>query len=238
MYLNQLVALPGLQADVHKFNWIGRAVGNSTVLFARADAAVKKASDLFTKELIVSASGSSSRLNWTALNKVAATKLRLITGYSGTRSARLALERGEVQALSLPWFSIRHEYADELKEGKFNLILQAGIEKNADLSDLPRMMDLAKDASSRKILEIFSGPSLFGRSLLAPPELPRARVVELRDAFSRTIKDPAFTADAAKLMLDLDPLPGERLQAMLGEMQYAPELIERVRAIARPSGQN
>ena len=30
---------------------------------------------------------------------------------------------------------------------------------------------------------------------------------------------------------------GERLQAMLGEMQYAPDVLEKVRAIANPAGQ-
>ena len=234
MYLNQLVAMPGLKADVNKFNWIGRMVSNSTVLFARSEAAVKKADDLFKKELIVSASGSSSRLNWTALNKVAATKLKLITGYTGTQTARLAVERGEVDGMSLPWFSIRLEYAQELKDGKINLLLQAGIEKNADLADLPRMMDLAPDETGRKILEVFSGPSLFGRSLMAPPGLPSERVAELRNAFTRTIEDAAFTADAARMALDLDPLPGQRLQAMLGEMQYPPDVIEKVHTIARP----
>ena len=39
------------------------------------------------------------------------------------------------------------------------------------------------------------------------------------------------------MMLDLDPLPGERLQAMLGEMQYARDVLEKVRAIANPAGQ-
>jgi tripartite-type tricarboxylate transporter receptor subunit TctC len=198
---------------------------------------VKKAHDLFDTELIVSASGSSSRLNWTALNKVARTKLKLITGYNGSQAARLALERGEVEGLSLPWFSLRLEYAQEIKDGKFNLLLQAGIEKNAGLENLPRMMDLAPDESGRKILEVFSGPSVFGRSLMAPPGLPAARVAELRTAFSRTIEDQRFILDARRMVLDLDPLPGERLQAMLNDMRYPPDVLEKVRAIAEPISQ-
>ncbi|HYI29658.1 MAG TPA: hypothetical protein VD863_17610, partial [Bradyrhizobium sp.] len=43
MMLNQLLLLQGLQADVLKFNWIGRMVGNSAVLIARGGAAAKSA---------------------------------------------------------------------------------------------------------------------------------------------------------------------------------------------------
>ena len=73
MPLNQLLKRPGLQADVLKFNWIGRFVDNSSILYARGAAQVKKAEDLFTKELIAATPGVSSRLNYLALNTVAHT---------------------------------------------------------------------------------------------------------------------------------------------------------------------
>jgi tripartite-type tricarboxylate transporter receptor subunit TctC len=226
MRLNQLLLLQGLQADVLKFNWIGRMVGNSAVLIARGGAAAKSADDLFTKDLIVAASGSSSRLNWTALNTMAGTKLKLITGYDGSGSARLAMERGEVDALSLPWFSVKLEYTEAMKQGQVRPLLQAGIEKNQGLEHLPRMMDLAKDDDGRKVLEMFSGPSLIGRSLMAPPGLPAERVAELRSAFTQMLDDPAFKNEAGKMLLELDPMPGAKLQAMLSEMQYSTEVLE------------
>ncbi len=71
MPLNQLLKLPGLQADVFKFNWIGRFVDNSSILYGRSGAAVQNADDLFTKELIAATPGVSSRLNYIALNSVA-----------------------------------------------------------------------------------------------------------------------------------------------------------------------
>jgi tripartite-type tricarboxylate transporter receptor subunit TctC len=233
MILNQLLLLQGLQADVLKFNWIGRMVGNSAVLIARGGAAAKSADDLFAKDLIVAASGSSSRLNWTALNTMAGTKLKLITGYDGSGSARLAMERGEVDALSLPWFSVKLEYTEAMKQGQVRPLLQAGIEKNQGLEHLPRMMDLAKDDDGRMVLEMFSGPSLIGRSLMAPPGLPTERVAELRKAFTQMLDDPAFKSEASKMMLEIDPMPGAKLQAMLNAMQYSPEVLEKARAIAK-----
>src|ERR1700726_224803 len=40
IYLNQMLGTPQLRIDAAKFNWIGRILANSAVLYARRDAAV------------------------------------------------------------------------------------------------------------------------------------------------------------------------------------------------------
>jgi tripartite-type tricarboxylate transporter receptor subunit TctC len=236
VFLDQLLGVPGLRGDVAKFNWIGRMIGNSAVLFAWHTAQVKKIEDAFTHELIVAASGSSSRLNWTALNALTGTKLKLLTGYEGPATAKIAMERGEVEALSLPWPVLRNENRDWLSQKKINLLLQAGIEKNADLPDLPRMLDLAKNEEDRKVLEIFGAPSLVGRSFVAPPGVPKERVDELRAAFIEMVKAPEFLAEIEKMNFDIDPLSGAELQAFFDKANYPQPLIERAKEIAKTAG--
>jgi tripartite-type tricarboxylate transporter receptor subunit TctC len=233
MFLDQLMGIPGLRGDVRQFNWIGRLLSNSSVLFAWHTAAVQKIQDAFTHELIVAAPGSNSRLNWTALNALAGTKLKLLTGYEGPATAKIAMERGEVEALSLPWGVLRAENPEWLSGKKINLLLQTGFDKNADLPDLPRMIDLAKTDEDRKVLEIFASPSLVGRSFAAPPGLPKERVDELRTAFMAVVKDPEFLAEVANLNFDLDPLAGAELQDFFVKANYPPALIERAKAIAK-----
>jgi len=236
MPLNQLLKRPGLQADVFKFNWIGRFVDNSSILYARGEAPVKKAEDLFTKELIAATPGVSSRLNYLALNTVAHTKIKMLTGYDGSSSARLALERGEIDALTQPWPAVRAEFPTQIKEGKINLLLQADLHKHAELQAVPRMVDLAKDEDGRKLLELFSSSADVGRSLMAPPGIPTARVAMLRQAFMKAIEDPEFKAEAAKAQLDLAPMSGEDLQAMIQGLSYPPALLEKAREIAAQAG--
>jgi len=233
MFLDQLLGIPGLRGDVRQFNWIGRLLSNSSVLFAWHTAAVQKIQDAFTHELIVAAPGSNSRLNWTALNALAGTRLKLLTGYEGPATAKIAMERGEVEALSLPWGVLRQENPEWLSERKINLLLQTGFEKNAGLPDLPRMIDLAKTDEDRKVLEIFASPSLVGRSFAAPPGLPKERIAELRTAFMEVVKDPEFLAEVAKLNFDLDPLAGAELQNFFVKADYPPALVERAKAIAK-----
>jgi tripartite-type tricarboxylate transporter receptor subunit TctC len=235
VFLDQLLGAATLRGDVKRFNWIGRLFGNSAVLFAWHTAAVKKIEDAITHELIVAASGSSSRLNWTALNALTGTKFKILTGYESPQSAKIAMERGEVEALSLPWPVLRNENPGWLRDKKINLLLQTGIEKNRTLPDLPRMIDLAKTDDDREALTIFASSSVIGRSFVAPPGLPKQRVDELRSAFTTMISDPEFLADVTRMNFDLEPMPGAELQAFLGK-DYPPTALERAREIARRVG--
>ena len=235
VFLDQLLGAGTLRGDAARFNWIGRLVGNSAVLFAWHTAKVKTAADALTHELIVAAPGSSSRLNWTALNALAGTRLKLLTGYEGPATAKIAMERGEVEALSLPWSVLQAENPEWLRDRKVNLLLQTGLEKNRTLPDLPRMVDLARTEENRRVLEIFALSSVVGRSFVAPPGVPRERVEELRAAFMAMVKDGEFLADIAKLNFDLEPMAGADLQAFIARDYPAP-LIERAKEIARKSG--
>jgi tripartite-type tricarboxylate transporter receptor subunit TctC len=236
VFLDQLLGIPGMRGDVRQFNWIGRMTSNSAVLFAWHTAAVQKIEDAFTHELIVAASGSSSRLNWTALNAVVGTKFKLLMGYEGPATSKVAMERGEVEALSQPWGVLRQEDADWLRDKKINLLLQTGLEKNPGLPDLPRMVDLAKTDDDRRLLEIFASPSVVGRSFAAPPGVPKERVDELRTAFKAVVKDPDFLAEVARLDFDLDPLSGDDLQAFFAQADYPSALLERAKEVANLAG--
>ncbi len=234
LYLNQILGTPELKADARKYNWIGRILSNSAVLFAWHTAEVKTADDAFKHQLIISTTGAASKLNWTVMNNVLGTKFKIITGYSGTNESRLAMERREVDALSMPWSLLKNEGAEWLKDKKINLLLQTGTDKHPELQNLPRMIDLAKTDEDRQLMELFSSPSTIGRSVVAPPGVPAERVADLRKAFMAAIKDPALLADVERSKLELDPLSGEELQkAISGGGDFPEKLIERARAVAK-----
>ena len=61
--------------------------------------------------------------------------------------------------------------------------------------------------------------------------MPAERVAALRRAFDATMKDKEFLADAEKLKLDVDPLTGEQVGALVEQVaRTAPETAARVRA--------
>lgn len=237
IYLYQILGTPDLKADAAKFNWIGRVLRNSAVLFARSDAPVKKIQDVFNRELIVSASGTASRLNWAVLKNVLGMKFRLIEGYQGTGDSLLAVQRGEIDALSMEWPILRIMGQPLMRDHKINLLLQTGLEKEADLPQVPRMVDLARNDDERKLLELFSSPSLIGRSVVAPPGATPQRVAELRRAFMATMQDAKFLADVKRAGLLISPLSGEALQKQVADQGHLPaDLIARARRAAETQG--
>src|SRR5262245_47678197 len=233
VHLDHILGTAGLSADPATFNWIGRILSNSAVLYAWNTAQVKKIEDVFTHELIVSTSGTASRLNWTVLNNVVGTKFKIITGYKGTTDSRLAMIRGEVEALSQPWSVLKLEGEQLLKEKRINLLLQSGAQRNADLPTVPRMIDLAKKDDDRALLSLFSSPSTIGRSVVAPPGVPAERIAAFRQAFMQAVQDAAFGDEVQELKLELDPLDGAALQAsIVGSGSVSPELVARARRVA------
>jgi tripartite-type tricarboxylate transporter receptor subunit TctC len=231
--LHRILGTQEQKTDATKFMWIGRVLANSAVLFARSGAGVQKIEDAFDKELIVSASGTASKLNWTVLKNALGMKFKIVSGYQGSNESLLAMMRGEADALSMPWSILRITGEDLIRDKKINLLLQTGAEKDAGLAHVPRMIDLARNDDERKLLELFSSPSLIGRSVLAPPGTSMERVAELRRAFMATMQDPTFLSDLNKARLELSPLPGEALQAAIANMGGLPDaLIARARRVS------
>ena len=231
-YLDQVLGTPGLSADATRFNWIGRILSNSAVLYAWHLAKVKRIEDALASELIVATSGSASRLNWTVLNNVVGTRLKLITGYQGSSDSRLAMMRGEIDALSQPWPVLKVEAEALLRDRQINLLLQTGADKHPELTQIPRLIDLARTEEDKTLLTLFSSPSTIGRSIAAPPQVPAERIKLLREAFDATIRDPALIDEARRLKLELDPLDGAALQATIAGVKATPDTIARARRVA------
>src|SRR5207237_9515694 len=59
VFLDQLLGVQGLRGDVRRFNWIGRLVGNSAVLFSWHTARDKQIGDASSQETIVAGAGHS-----------------------------------------------------------------------------------------------------------------------------------------------------------------------------------
>jgi tripartite-type tricarboxylate transporter receptor subunit TctC len=235
--LRRIMGTQETKTDAVKFNWIGRILANSAVLFVRRETGVLKIEDAVDKELIVSASGTASKLNWTVLKNAFGMKFKIVSGYQGSNESMLALMRGEADALSMPWSILRITGAELIRDKKINLLLQTGAEKDANLGDLPRMIDLARNDDERKLLELFASPSTIGRSVLAPPGTSMERVAELRRAFLAMTQDPTFLSDLKKARLELNPLSGEQLQAAVARMGDVPDwLIERARRVSEAIG--
>ena len=94
-------------------------------------------------------------------------------------------------------------------------------------------MDQEKETEAkRRLAQVVLGPGTFGRPILATPGIRTDRVKILRDAYTQMLKDPEFVADANKRQWELNPVSGEKLEALAKEViNQPPEIIDRMRKV-------
>jgi hypothetical protein len=63
---------------------------------------------------------------------------------------------------------------------------------------------------------------------------PAGRVRTLRQAFLATLRDPQFLAETQQIKLDVDPIPGEELERLVGELfQMGPAVTAKLQELLR-----
>ena len=91
-------------------------------------------------------------------------------------------------------------------------------------------LDQAKTDAEREALRLMLARLEYGRPFFLPPNVPAERVEALRRAFDATMKDPAYLAEADKLKIDVDPLTGEQVAALVEQVSRTDRRYRRPRA--------
>lgn len=202
--------------DASKIRYIGRFAPANAAFAVRKDAPATTIGGMRKSELVAACTGKSSRSAQmpAMLKNVAGMKFRLICGYKGSKKATLAVLRGEADVVSKNWASFKSGDGAELKAGNLKIVLQAGLERDPDLPDVPLLQEIVDDPQAKKVLRFVSSGAPIGRSLMAKPGIPDEVVKALRVAFQKMIKDKAFLADAAKRKAIINPAAGEEIDAV------------------------
>jgi hypothetical protein len=162
----------------------------------------------------------------------------IVAGYRGTPDMALAVERGEIDGVcGWDWSSFKSQKPDWLRDNKANVLLQVSMEPHPELTKMgvPTVFQFVDNAEDRKVVELVISQTVFHRSYIAPPETPPAQLEVLRAAFDKTMTDPQFLADAEKMRIDIEPLPGAKVQEVVQGLYATPKaIVERARKAIRP----
>ena len=234
-----LLAPAGAHFDATRLIWLGSTNREPYVAFVWRTAPVQSLADLRTRELIVGATApGTTMVDFPLLtNDILGTRFRIVRGYEGTPQINTAIERGELEGQGgIGWAAVKAQVPQWITERKIKVIAQYGLKRHPDLADVPTMLELATSDPDRQALTMLFARTEYGRPYFLPPEVPAARVEALRRAFDATMRDPAFVSDAAKLQLEIDPMSGEAVQALVGDLAATPaHVVARVRAILEAS---
>jgi hypothetical protein len=158
-------------------------------------------------------------------NNLLGAKWKVVRGYPGSREISLAVEQGEAQGnCGVGVSSIEVEHPDWQTSGQYKVIAQETNKGHPLLDKLhvPLVYSFAKNDEQREVMELAYSQEIFGRPFVMPPNVPKERVDALRKAFMQAMKDPDLLADAKKQRLDIEPISGEDVQALVAKVYSMP----------------
>jgi tripartite-type tricarboxylate transporter receptor subunit TctC len=234
---NQIFGEENIRFDGGKFQWIGNPLGSAVVSTVFHTAPIKTWRDALTTTVMMGAPGSTAPDATTAhlVNATLGTKFNVISGYKGGQDIVLAMERGEIHGrASQTWAGWLAAKPDWIREGKLVPLFHVARKQVPELKDVPLLVDLVQGEGNKALVRAYVNVIEIGRPLVAGPGVPADRVTALRRAFDATVKDPAFLAEAEKLQIELGPITGEELQAMVREVtQLDKAVIGRLKDVLR-----
>lgn len=233
--LDPLFGSQDAKFEAEKFEWIGsldRDV-NACAVWNGAGQNIKSLPDLIAaKKTVVfgaSSAAATSSTHAVFLKKMFKANLRVITGYEGTNTVRLAMQRGEMDAAcGLQASSVKTSYMNEVNSGEMQFFVQFGTTPVPLFGNATMMYSMIKTDEDRKIADLIFRQTEIARPLAAPPGTPKERVAALRKAMLDTAKDPVFVSETQKMGLDVAPIPGEDVAKMFADfMKTSPELAKK-----------
>lgn len=239
LFLQQLLGKAGIEFDAAKFEYIGVPAQDNFMIGLSKATGITSVEKWMATKTTVKFGGVSPGGGTDDIPKVLAHTLglpiQLVTGYKGTGPIRLAFNSGEVQGVSNAWESFKSTWRKEVESGDVLIVLQATVKAHPELPNVPVALDLAKTDEARKLIQVVlrvQGPST--RPYLLPPGTPKERVEMLRKAFTDTMKDPEFLAEAKKAKLDINPDDGAGLERNVRDIfKLDPPLVAKLKEILK-----
>jgi tripartite-type tricarboxylate transporter receptor subunit TctC len=237
-----LGASPQLKADLREFNWIANVVYSNQLLVVWHTSPTKTIEDAKKRVTTIGTTGAgSASVQFPAFyNNVLGTRFRIVFGYPGGQHIDLAMERGEVEGRGTnPYSGWMASKPTWIPERKIIPLIQAGIEKEPALPDVPLILDQQVRAEDRPLLQFMANSSTVGRPLATTPGVPAERVVALREAFAAVIRDEDFIAAARKENLEIRPQTAEVLaDVILGILNSPADVRERMKVALQPKDEH
>ena len=227
--------------DSRKFTWLGSVTDDNTTCVTWNTSQIKNWDDFLTKPSKFGGEGAGADPDiWTLLYKnVFGAKAQLVSGYPGTNDTVLAMERGEIDGLcGISWSTIKSRHPEWLTSHSVNIIVQAALKKEPEISSVPLATELTKTPEQLQIIKLLLVSQAMARPFAAPPGLPADRKAALLSAFDATMKDADFLAEAQKLNFDVRPVSATTIDAMLAEVYQTPkDVIARATKAISSEGQ-
>ncbi|MPZ41637.1 MAG: hypothetical protein GEU95_27055 [Rhizobiales bacterium] len=231
---------PNALFPASKVQWIGSANSSTRICATFEGSKVRTVNDMFAQKTVIGGGsyGDATHDYAHMIRKTTGAKIDVIGGYKGTLDTTLAMERGEIDGMcGWDWSSAKSQKPEWIRDGKLRLLMQIGATPEDELTKLgaQEVWTHVKGDTNRQIVELIVSQQAFQRPYFVHGDTPMEYVHILRKAFDATMADPQFRADAAKMRIDISPLPGATVQKLVQTFYAAPkDIVEQARRAIRP----
>ena len=219
--------------DPAKFTWIGNMDEGIGVCGVSKAAGIAKFDELFSNEVVFGGTGATGPLGRYALavKNLLKVKIKLVSGYQGSASVKLAIQRGEVNGIcGVSLSTLTSQWRDDLESGAFWPILQLSGRSRPELKEVRHVDEYAHTVDERALFGLVFGAQALNRPFASPPDMPPARREALRAAFMATLADPQFLADAARSQIDITAMSGQEVAEFIARVSgSSPAVIARAK---------
>ena len=239
LFLQQILGKPGIEFDARKLGYIGAPAQDNFILGLHKNTGFTSLQQWIAARTVVKFGGAGFGAGTDDLTAVArdvmGLPIQLVAGYKGTADIRLAFNNGEILGITNSWQSTRSTWRTELDGGMLNILVQLSSKSHPELTKYPLPGDLIKTDEGRKIFQAVAqvhGASV--RPFVLPPNTPKERVQMLRKAFTDTLTDSDFVAEAKKGNIEINPVNGEELaKSVHSVLQLEPSLVAKLKEILK-----
>ncbi|MFT5539987.1 MAG: tripartite-type tricarboxylate transporter receptor subunit TctC, partial [Alphaproteobacteria bacterium] len=222
----KIMGVKRIKHDATRFNYLISVDRLRNMLVVWHTTPYKSINDLFEKQVIIGNSGKPSAMVPAMLNRLIGSKFKVISGYPGTGSIGLAMERGEVDGvINYTWSTITSTKAHWLAKKKIRVLMQVTFKPSNDprLKGVPTLSKFVKDQESRDILEILLAKQVVGRAFMAPAGVPAGVVNTYRKVLTKIVNDSTYLAEAKKRKLTISVTSGEDIDKFIKRIYATPK---------------
>lgn len=235
---------PRVKIDFRKLGWVGAPSIGAPVCMVMGFTGLKTLDDVlkYQKPLKAGATraGSAGYDLPLILNRTLGTKFEVVSGFTGTATTRVALQKREINAFCSQWESMRvtaRAMLDAPGDDKLIPFVISERWEDPEVKDLPLFKDAIKDPKKYGIYRAWASQMDFQRPLVVAPGTPKDRLAILRKGMIDTLKDPTLLEEAKKSKLVITAVSGEKTEKLVDEiLSMSAEAKETLSFLVRKSG--
>jgi len=236
---------PRIRIDFRKLGWVGAPSVGVPVCMVMGFTGLKTLDDVLKSKTPLKAgatrAGSAGYDMPLILNKTLGTNFEVVSGFTGTATTRVALQKHEINAFCSQWESMRVTARAMLDASGDNKLIPFIISERWDdpeVKDLPLFKDAIKDPKNYAIFRAWASQMDFQRPFTVAPGTPKERLAALRNGLAETLKDPELLAEAKKSRLVITPVAGEKTEKLVDEiLSISPEIKKSLTFLVRKKGE-